>query len=471
MHVEIGNIFSKITECSSKELDFINGILQVSVPNHQYMPSFRNGQWDGKKSFFSVAYKTFLTGFLPFILREAEKKKIIFIVKDTRKFIPTGDPSTLHHRYQILRPYQVDTLNSILTSHLRFSNQVVPFVRGVMKSHTGSGKTLMTACMVDFLHKKTLYIVDRRNLAHQTLKEFQKVTKMSVGILGDGLDNVSDITIAMIQTLKNRYKDRKFQKYLESIDLIVIDECHKISKGMYHKVLVKCPAYFRVGLSGTPLIRGDMGDLFLIADTGEVLSESNRQELEEAGHLAKPKVYIFPVTQPSGIGHSFKRAYSELIVYNDIRNGMIIEAVKKLLKKDCNILILVSLLDHGNILKQMLKKAKIPSVYVHGKATSEERKVALDSIGIKRKVIIASRIFDEGMDKSNLNALVMAGAGASSTKTIQRVGRVARPKPGENVCYVVDFVDRNNAYLLKHSATRISTYESEGFKVHFPKQV
>jgi superfamily II DNA or RNA helicase len=397
MKIEVGNVTSKVVECTNTELTFLNDLLQVSVPNHQFMPSFKSGSWDGKKSFFSVAYKSFLTGFLPFILREAAAKKIKVYAVDKRKNPVTGDPVSFQERYPKLRSYQAEALQSVFSS-LRFANGVIPWQRGILKMSTGSGKTFVTACLADFLHKKTLYIVDRRNLAHQVLKEFEGVTKMSVGILGDGLYNVADITIAMIQTLKNMYKKPAFLKYLATVDLLIVDECHKISGGVYHKLMVKCPAYYRLGISGTPLARGDLGDLTLIADTGELLVDTDRSVLEREGFLAKPHVYMFPSIHPNGIGYAYRRAYRELIVANETRNALILAAVKKLLKRDCNILILVSELRHGKTLMALLKQHKIKSIYVRGEDSSDERRRALDGVGTTYKVLVASRIFDEGMN-------------------------------------------------------------------------
>ena len=79
--------------------------------------------------------------------------------------------------------------------------------------------------------------------------------------------------------------------------------------------------------------------------------------------------------------------------------------------------------------------------------------------------IIASTIFDEGVDIPEVGSLILAVGGKSTIKTLQRVGRALRPKKGENEVEIYDFIDWGNKYLLSHSRQRLQDYMDEGFHI------
>jgi superfamily II DNA or RNA helicase len=471
MKFAVGNVYTEVLQCTNKEDSFLNATLSVSVPNHQFMPAFKKKQWDGRKVFYSSAYKTFPTGFLPFILEECIRESIPLEVVDNRHVPPLHDPTSLRERYKHLREYQIHGLIQALTHTITVGNVVLPWQRGVLKFPTGAGKTIMAASLIDFIHKKTLYVVERRELLYQTQDSFKTQTQMSLGILGDNKEELNaDITFAMAQTVRSKFA--KLSKFLKGIEVLVIDEVQHLSKGVYHKIAIKCPSPFRFGFSATPLRRGDLGDVYLIADTGEVIAEGDREEIQNQGFLAKPKVYMFTVDKPVVGNITYKMAYKGLIVDNDHRNDMIVSVVKKLRQRNCAILILVRQIDHGATLQRMIKKAKIPCLFIKGEDAMDVRKLAKEEIGKSYHVLISTGIFDEGVDMPLLDAGIMAGGGNSRIKSIQRVGRILRPKnDGKNEVYIVDFKDTTNKYLFRHSSERLSAYEDEGFAIQFPKQV
>jgi superfamily II DNA or RNA helicase len=80
-------------------------------------------------------------------------------------------------------------------------------------------------------------------------------------------------------------------------------------------------------------------------------------------------------------------------------------------------------------------------------------------------IVIASTIFDEGIDVRPLDALILAGAGKSSTRALQRIGRVIRSYQNKQDAIVIDFFD-DVKYLRAHSKRREKLYKSESeFKV------
>jgi superfamily II DNA or RNA helicase len=471
MRIALSNVYARVLSYSAKEDQFLDDLLCVPVPGHKFMPAYKVGNWDGLKHFYSSTSKYFPTGFLPIVAGEAEKRGLTLDLDDQRFLPPLSDPTTVKERYPHLRDYQVRGIEQALTHTLQIGGRVLPWQRGVLKFPTGSGKTILAACLIDFIGKKTLYVVERKELMYQTFDAFKTQTSMTLGLLGDGKMELSaDITFAMAQTVRSKLKE--LAGFLRSVETLVIDEAQHLSKGIYHQIAIKAPAPFRFGFSATPMQRGDLGDVYLVADTGDIIAEGDRQAIEDEGFIAKPRVFMFTVDKPTIHAATYKFAYDALIVRNDYRNDMIVKAVRRLMKRQCSILILVRHIAHGRILARLLKSVGIPCIFVQGADSMKDRQFAKAEIGRSYHVLIATGIFDEGVDMPLIDAGIMAGGGQSKIKSIQRVGRILRPKPsGSNEVFIIDFKDVGNKYLFRHSAERLQAYEDEGFAVSFPERV
>jgi superfamily II DNA or RNA helicase len=118
-----------------------------------------------------------------------------------------------------------------------------------------------------------------------------------------------------------------------------------------------------------------------------------------------------------------------------------------------NILILISEIEHGNKIKELLDKEKIENTYMHGETEDREIKPEM-------KVLIGSNIFNEGIDLKYFNRLILACGGKSSIAIIQKIGRVLRPKQDNSQSIVYDFVDRSR-YLNKHYKKRREIMEKD----------
>ena len=99
--------------------------------------------------------------------------------------------------------------------------------------------------------------------------------------------------------------------------------------------------------------------------------------------------------------------------------------------------------------------------------TREEAKQRLEDGEIN--CIVASTIFDIGVDLPSLSGLIIAGGGKSSVRACQRIGRVIRKHSGKEYSAVIDFQDQA-PFLKTHSKIRHKIYASEEeFDVQWPK--
>jgi superfamily II DNA or RNA helicase len=83
----------------------------------------------------------------------------------------------------------------------------------------------------------------------------------------------------------------------------------------------------------------------------------------------------------------------------------------------------------------------------------------------KIDLVLASSVFDQGIDLPALDALVLAGGGKSTAKALQRIGRVIRAAPGKTDALVLETWDQSH-FVKKHSSARYEAYRLESrFKI------
>jgi superfamily II DNA or RNA helicase len=80
----------------------------------------------------------------------------------------------------------------------------------------------------------------------------------------------------------------------------------------------------------------------------------------------------------------------------------------------------------------------------------------------KIQAVVATTVWDEGVDIPNLRQLILGYGGKSLIKVDQRTGRSLRKKQeGQNVAVIVDFMHYGNDHLKNHSHVRLKRYLEE----------
>ena len=154
-----------------------------------------------------------------------------------------------------------------------------------------------------------------------------------------------------------------------------------------------------------------------------------------------------------------------------MRNGLVLNAAKALVTKGYQTLVLFNSLKHGKILYELFEEHMSCAILDGSNSKEEREKVKKDLMNHKIDCVLASRIFDIGVDIPSLSGLVIACGGKSTVKALQRVGRVIRKYPGKKFAVVIDFADQA-PYLDNHSKARYRIYTSEdGFDVSWPAEV
>ena len=169
----------------------------------------------------------------------------------------------------VMRPYQIAATEKILNRIVTSTNLKKTGKKeagGYIWHTTGSGKTLTsfkTAQLAQGLSfiDKVLFVVDRKDLDYQTMKEYDRFEKgaansnTSTKVLQKQMeDDNARIIITTIQKLdKFISKNNEHDVYKKHI-VMIFDECHRSQFGDMHKSIIKhFKNYHIFGFTGTPI--------------------------------------------------------------------------------------------------------------------------------------------------------------------------------------------------------------------------
>ena len=169
----------------------------------------------------------------------------------------------------VMRPYQIVATERILNRievATNYKKMGTIEAGGYIWHTTGSGKTLTSfktaqlATNLDYIDK-VLFVVDRKDLDYQTMKEYDKFQKGAANgnrntkILQRQLeDDTSRIIVTTIQKLSEFVKRNKNHLAYQKHIVLIFDECHRSQFGDMHKMIVKnFKNYHLFGFTGTPI--------------------------------------------------------------------------------------------------------------------------------------------------------------------------------------------------------------------------
>lgn len=169
----------------------------------------------------------------------------------------------------IMRPYQIAATERILWK-IKSAYQTKQWGTaeggGYIWHTTGSGKTLTSfkvarlATGLDFIDK-VFFVVDRKDLDYQTMKEYQSFSPDSVngsestaGLKRNIDKDDNKIIVTTIQKLNNLMKSESNLPIYQKQVVFIFDECHRSQFGEAQKNLRKnFKKYYQFGFTGTPI--------------------------------------------------------------------------------------------------------------------------------------------------------------------------------------------------------------------------
>lgn len=176
---------------------------------------------------------------------------------------------TSENMLMVMRPYQITATERIL-NRIEIANNYKKYGDvaggGYIWHTTGSGKTLTSfktarlASQLSYIDK-VLFVVDRKDLDYQTMKEYDRFEKgaansnTSTAVLKKQLEDINaHIIITTIQKLATFIKKNKDHDIYNKHVVIIFDECHRSQFGDMHAAIVKSfKKYHLFGFTGTPI--------------------------------------------------------------------------------------------------------------------------------------------------------------------------------------------------------------------------
>lgn len=170
----------------------------------------------------------------------------------------------------VMRPYQICAteriLNRILVSELDKRRLGTVDAGGYVWHTTGSGKTLTSFKCAQLASRmegvdKVMFVVDRKDLDYQTMKEYNRFEKDAVNGSADTRaldanlrDDTKRICVTTIQKLSVLIEKNSRHPIYDRHVVFIFDECHRSQFGKMHKEIVKkFKNYHLFGFTGTPI--------------------------------------------------------------------------------------------------------------------------------------------------------------------------------------------------------------------------
>src|SRR3989344_677931 len=242
----------------------------MNITRSEHIKEANGIQKKGKKSSNSFEFTSWwadstnrpITDLVDFTKTFFAKHSILNIL--TKYCVFTTDKQLL-----VMRPYQIVATEKILNKievSTNYKQLGTVKAGGYIWHTTGSGKTLTSFKTAQLVSKlpyvdKVLFIVDRKDLDYQTMKEYDKFEKgaansnTSTSILKKQLeDPTARIIITTIQKLDRFIAKNKAHNVFNGHIVLIFDECHRSQFGDMHTAITKAfNNYHLFGFTGTPI--------------------------------------------------------------------------------------------------------------------------------------------------------------------------------------------------------------------------
>lgn len=406
-----------------------------------------------------------------------------------------------------LRPYQIDAVR-----------QMTDRVQGVVVMPCGGGKTTTASAALVCSGESGIIVCHTRDILQQWIETIdrvcmtkpEEVTKRNCSALSPG-----EIRVAMVQTLTKL--GRLADPVLQSAGALVMDECHHVPAATWMRLLDRCPARYRWGLTATPERADGLG--FALFDLiGPQIFKITTRELIDNGFLMEPTIvpvdsgwmpkhehYPWTLRCPvCGTSHKitdrglhaatgtrcrkcrskipagsptdsgpllYSRAVSDLSV-DPQRVAIVARLVRLAESLDRTVLVLLARKRACHVVAKQIRELGVQCEVATGDINKHARSGMLDSVrGGDCRVIIATQLADEGLDLPTVDCVINASPGRSGGRAKQRVGRSLRRSGKQPVVYeIVDrgefegqWMSRMSAYVHEYGRKVIYSAEPVAF--------
>ncbi|MHB0880052.1 DNA repair helicase XPB [Paenibacillus sp. SEL1] len=352
---------------------------------------------------------------------------------------------------------------------------------GVLVLPCGAGKTVIGMAVMNRFQCEVLILTSNTTSVRQWVEELKQKTDIpadSIGEYSGQKKEVRPITVATYQILTHRRtKDGDFEhmKLLSERKwgLIIYDEVHLLPAPVF-RATADIQATRRLGLTAT-LVREDGCERDVFSLIGPKRYDMPWKELEQQGWIAQVDCVELRLPMTAELLERSMRAEGRQQYRIAAENPVKLEAVRSLMQQHSGLptLIIGQYLDQLRILAQELG---VP--LITGSMSQTERVRWFDAF---RKgtiqTLLVSKVANFAVDLPDAAvAIEVSGSFGSRQEEAQRLGRILRPKSGENKAYFyalvtenskeTDFAARRQLFLIEqgyeYAVRRFSVTEANG---------
>lgn len=368
------------------------------------------------------------------------------------------------------RPRQIDVFSRMMAHE-----------GGVIVCPTAFGKSFLIRQLSRVYPTAKIVVTVTSLDVARTLYEELKTTISDLGFCGTGMQRPQRVTVAVTNSLDNCDPEAQ---------LVLVDEAHCALAPSVIKKLNRFRRAKLFGFTASPTGRSDGGDGFMEALFGSTLIDVSYQEGVKHGNIVQLKVRVYKCTSGPKLDGIDDKNYVDQqgIIRNKVRNELVVRATRELetsLGPDAQILVMVDKIEHAYMLYQLLPEYTVVTGVLPMDRRDELTRLGILSAGQKLctakdrdthrkafernelKRVIATRVWEKGVDFRDLQGLVRADGLASTIAACQIPGRLSRlgKTVDKEQGILVDINDTFSNNLKGRSRRRLKYYTGNGWTI------
>ncbi|EGL81652.1 type III restriction protein res subunit [Caldalkalibacillus thermarum TA2.A1] len=363
-----------------------------------------------------------------------------------------------------LRDYQREAVDAFLGPDSAYGGQ------GVLVLPCGAGKTIIGIAVMVRQQCATLILTSNETSVRQWKREILEKTTLTENEVGEYTTQtklIKPVTIATYQMLTFRPSQSAAFGHMHLFKrrrwgLIIYDEVHLLPAPVY-RATASLQSTRRLGLTAT-LVREDGREEDVFSLIGPKRYDLPWKELEHKGHIAEAICTAIRVDLDPALKRTYHLAPEKDKMRIAQENPQKLAVVKELLNKHREDQVLII----GQYVRQMEALGmlfKVPVITGKTKHGERDRLYAQFRTG-EIRVLAVSKVANFAIDlPAAAVAIQVSGTYGSRQEEAQRLGRILRPKPGENKAYFYHIVTKDSKdqdYALKRQLFLVE----QGYRYH-----
>ena len=330
-----------------------------------------------------------------------------------------------------LRTYQTQLIADIRAKFKQGHKRVI------MQAPTGSGKTVIFSFMVKQSSErglKCLILTDRVELLEQAGGTFDRVGIQYENITAETRSiPTSRVLVAMVETVKRRVKARlDFSILLKSVQLLIIDECHKRNFDDVFAFL--SPDCYVIGCTATPIRTGKLKPLSEFFTS--LVEGPSIGSLISDGYLSKPEYFgvsvdLSKVKMKAGEfdERDMEKVYGQTKVFEGLQHNLKLHAMD-----------MKTIIFCPSVASSLQVARELGCLHVDGSMPAGERDRVLNAFENTPGAILTNcGITTTGYDCPSIECIVLYRATTSLPLYLQMIGRGSRTTRTKSRFHILDF--------------------------------